>query len=87
MVQEADGEAVLEGFGLDIQILEEYVYTNDGLLVSMRVERFQKSFNVLTFFKNQVDLQKNLGKTASIDYQTCCYIVENSAEAYALRMM
>ena len=61
-------EAGEEGLGETVQELAAYFYADNGLIMSPRPERLQRSFDVLT---DQFGLHTNVRKTVSIAFQPC----------------
>ena len=60
---------VLEGLGLSIRELAAYFYAEDGLVASIKPERLQREFDILTGLFDQVGLSMNTRKTVIMECQ------------------
>ena len=69
VVVEAEGEAVPEGFGWDVQHMAAYLYVDDGLLASKWVAKIYRVYNVLTEIFDRFGLRTNVSKTVSMACQ------------------
>ena len=59
----------MEGLGLSIQNLAEYLYADDGLFTSTQTEMPQRAFDVLAKLFNRVGFWTNSRKTVSMACQ------------------
>ena len=82
----AGEEAVLYGFGQEIQWLAEFFYAYDGLFVFPRPAWLQAALYVLTVLVDRIGLQNNVNKTVGVVRQTYYIIHEQSETEYMRRM-
>ena len=61
----------MEGLGLSIQDLADYLYADDGLVVLTHPERLYKAFVVLYGIFNRNGLWTNTRKTVSMALHPC----------------
>ena len=87
VVAEAEGEMGPEDFGRDVHRLKSYLYADNGLLESTRVERLQELFRLLTDLFDRVGLRTNVGMVVSFSCQPCLALGVHSMEVYGLRIM
>ena len=66
VVEVAEEEAGPEGLGHLIKRMEAYFYTDDGLIVLIRVVQLQRSCDVLADLFDRVHLQTSIHKTVSM---------------------
>ena len=67
----APAEAGMEGLSTSMQELAAYFYADERLVAFPRLERLQRSFDVLTDLFNRIGLQMNVRNTISMACRPC----------------